>query len=131
MAMVPDPLIRFVITDDKTDLHPFRVVSILALTWLTVRLVPFDAAWLRSRLAGPLVLMGQNSLAVFCSGIFFCFIARIGLEYSDRAAMQVGVNAFGAISMVAVGLMAAWYRTKGRPPRAPAALPAAAQTDTG
>ena len=39
-----------------------------------------DAAWLRSRVAAPLVLLGQNSLPVFCSGIFFGFLARLGLE---------------------------------------------------
>ncbi|HXT80561.1 MAG TPA: OpgC domain-containing protein [Acetobacteraceae bacterium] len=130
-AAIPEPLMRFVIADDKTGLHPFRIASILALTWLVIRLVPFEAAWLRSRFAAPLMLMGQNSLAVFCSGIFFCFIARIGLEYSDGAAMQVGVNLFGAISMIAVGLMAAWYRSKGRPPRSPATVPAGLQADTG
>ncbi len=111
---MPAPVIRFVITEDKTGLHPFRLFSILSLAWLTIRLVPRDAAWLRSRLASMLVLLGQNSLPVFCSGIFFGFIARLGLEFDDTAAMQVGVNEFGAVAMVAVAGLAAWYRSKGR-----------------
>jgi hypothetical protein len=133
LALMPAPVIRFVITEDKTGLHPFRLFSILSLAWLTIRLVPRDAAWLRSRLASILVLLGQNSLPVFCSGIFFGFIARLGLEFDDTAAMQVGVNEFGAVAMVAVAGLAAWYRSKGRAQsqRQPAALPADARTDTG
>jgi hypothetical protein len=131
MAMTPLPLIRFVITEDKTGLHPFRLLSILALAWLVIRLVASSDRWLRTPWAAPLVLMGQNSLAVFCSGIFFGFFARVGLEYDDHAGMQVVVNLFGAMSMVAVGALVAWYRGKGRPVRPTAVLPSTPRTGTG
>ncbi len=133
LASMPPPVIRFVITEDKTGLHPFRLLSILSLTWLITRLLPRDAAWLRLRLAAPLVLLGQNSLPVFCCGIFFGFIARLGLEANDGAAMQVVVNLFGALAMVGVAGLAAWYRGKGRASarRQPVTLPAIAETDTG
>ncbi|HEY2620843.1 MAG TPA: OpgC domain-containing protein, partial [Acetobacteraceae bacterium] len=133
LESMPAPVIRFVITEDKTGLHPFRLLSILSLAWLTTRSVPLDAPWLRSRLAAPLVLLGQNSLPVFCSGIFFGFLARLGLEAYEGAAMQIAVNLFGALAMVAVAGLAAWYRNKGRAPgqRQPATLPAVAGTDTG
>ena len=132
LASMPAPMIRFVITEDKTGLHPFRLLSILSLTWLVARSVPIDAAWLRSRIASPLVLLGQNSLPVFCSGIFLGFIARLGLEAEEGLAMQVAVNVLGALAMIAVGALAAWYRIKGRAqnPRQPVTLPAVAQTDT-
>lgn len=129
---------RSLVVEDKTGLYPFRLLSILALTWLCVRLIPFDQPWLRSRWAAPLVLIGQNSLPVFCSGITFGFIARLGLEYDDGMLMQVGINLFGAVSMVMVGALAAWYRIKGKPKsprnvpaRTDALLPADAQPDTG
>ena len=133
LASMPAAVIRFVITEDKTGLHPFRLLSILSLAWLTMHAVPRDAAWLRSRGAAPLVLLGQNSLPVFCSGIFLGFLARLGLEADEGAAMQLAVNLFGALAMLAVGGLAAWYREKGRAPapRQPVALPAAARTDTG
>jgi hypothetical protein len=133
LASLPAPVIRFVITEDKTGLHPVRLLSILSLTWLAVRAIPADAAWLRSRFAAPLELLGQNSLPVFCSGIFFGFIARLGLEADDRATMQLAVNVFGALAMLAVAGLAAWYRNKGRVPvaRQTAGLPAVARTDTG
>jgi hypothetical protein len=43
------------------------------------------------------------------------------------------VNLFGALAMVAVAGLAAWYRNKGRAPaqRQPVTLPAVAGTDTG
>jgi hypothetical protein len=133
LASMPAPVIRFVITEDKTGLHPFRLLSILALAWLVARTVPRDATWLRTRVAAPLVLLGQNSLPVFCSGIFFGFIARLGLEANEGATMQLAVNLFGALAMVAVAALAAWYRGKGRvaSSRAAVTLPAVARTDTG
>jgi hypothetical protein len=47
--------------------------------------------------------------------------------------MQVAVNLLGALAMVAVGGLAAWYRSKGRTPasRPSVSLPAVARTDTG
>lgn len=134
LAAMPHALIRFVITQDKTGLHPFRVFSILALAWLVVRLLPFNAAWLRSTAAGLLVLPGQNSLPVFCSGIFFGFFARLGLEYSDGLVMQLAVNLFGAVAMLTVAAVTAWYRGKGRAPAlrataVPVPIPVPVRTD--
>ena len=133
-------LLHYLVVEDKTGLYPFRLVSILALTWLCVRLIRFDQPWLRARWAAPFVLIGQNSLPVFCSGIVFGFLARLGLEYDDRAFMQAGINLCGAIGMVGVGALAAWYRVKGpakaprgvtsQPPSA-SPLPVDAQPDTG
>jgi hypothetical protein len=138
LEWVSTSVFRSLVVEDKTGLYPFRLISILALTWLCVRVIRFDAAWLRSRWSAPLLLIGQNSLPVFCSGIVFGFMARLGLEYDDHAPMQVGINLFGAIGMLAVGALAAWYRIKGKPrtPRpaptlAPALLPVNAQPDTG
>jgi hypothetical protein len=131
-------VLHYLVVEDKTGLYPFRLLSILALTWLCVRLIRFDQPWLRTRWAAPFVLVGQNSLPVFCSGIVFGFFARLVLEYDDRAAMQVVINVSGVVGMVGVGALAAWYRTKGRaktPPRAtsPSAtlLPVDVQPDTG
>jgi hypothetical protein len=130
--------LRFLVIEDKTGLYPFRLVSILALTWLCVRAIRFDQPWLRSRWAAPLVLLGQNSLPVFCGGIVLGFVARIGLEYDDGIWMQIGINLFGAAGMVGLGALAAWYRTKGKPGgphSAPATsstlLPVNVRADTG
>ena len=95
--------------------------------------MPFDAAWLRSRIAAPLVLLGQNSLPVFCSGIFLGFLARLASRRTRALAMQIAVNLLGALAMVAVGGLAAWYRGKGRVAGAAATgyLAGGRRTDTG
>jgi hypothetical protein len=131
LAAMPHWVIRFVITQDKTGMYPFRLLSILSLLWLVARTVPRHAAWLDSWPASPFVLMGQNSLPVFCFSVFFGFFARMGLEYSDGAVMQGAVNVAGAVTMVSVGALAAWYRAKGRAPRVRTApLPVLASTDS-
>jgi hypothetical protein len=105
---------------DKTSLHPFRLLSILAIAYLVAHAVPIGAGWLRSRAAWPLVLMGKQGLPVFCSGILFAFLGRLAIEQSDRWTMQAAVNLAGLVSLVAVGALAAWYKDRERQPRAAA-----------
>ncbi|HSU07398.1 MAG TPA: OpgC domain-containing protein [Acetobacteraceae bacterium] len=128
-AALPWRVTHALMAIDKTNLDPPRLISILALLWLTVRLVPADARWLRSWPAAPLVLMGQHSLPVFCFGIFIGFFGRLGLEASDGPAMQVLVNLGGFSSMTAVAALAAWYGERGRSARRPP-LPATPRTVT-
>ncbi|HZH46371.1 MAG TPA: OpgC domain-containing protein, partial [Roseococcus sp.] len=42
---LPDGLSAFLATVDKTSLHPVRLLSVLAFTYLLVTMVPRDAAW--------------------------------------------------------------------------------------
>jgi hypothetical protein len=124
IAWMPDRVSRALLSVDKAGLHPFRLVSILALTWLTARLIPKDARWLRSIYASPFIVAGQHSLPVFCAGIFLSFLGRLATEANDGFLSQVGVNAAGAASLWAVGAVAAWYSIKGK--RKPAAAEAGA-----
>jgi hypothetical protein len=61
---------------------------------------------------------------VFCAGIVLGFLARLGLEYDDHLPMQAAINLFGAAGMIAVGALAAWFRTKDRKgPRSASSVP--------
>jgi hypothetical protein len=122
---LPNRLTRALMSVDKAGLHPFRLVSILALTWLTTRLISKDARWLRGRIAGLFIVAGQHSLPVFCAGIFLSFLGRLATEANDGFFAQVGVNLAGAVSLWAVGAVAAWYSIKGRTRPAPVAAGAA------
>jgi hypothetical protein len=108
---------------DKQGLHPMRFASMLALAYLIAYGIPRGARWLASRAATPLVLMGQQSLPVFCAGIFLSFLGRVAIEVSDRWPMQVAVNLAGLAAMVAMGLLTAWYGMEKRGSRRPAASP--------
>ncbi|MBV8915405.1 MAG: OpgC domain-containing protein [Acetobacteraceae bacterium] len=119
---MPAAAARILLSVDKESLHPMRLLSILALTWLVARTVPASAAWLRSWAAKPVIICGQHSLAVFCSGIFLSFLGRLAMEEQPNWAVQAAVNVVGALALVGVGSLSAWYRQRGAMARA--ALPA-------
>lgn len=115
----------FLASVDKDSLHPARFASMLALAYLAAHFIPRDAGWLRSRAAAPLLLMGQQSLPVFCAGIFLSFLGRVAIEASERWPMQAAVNIAGLLALVGVGLVTAWYGLEKRAPRPAAARRAA------
>jgi len=125
IMLLPEPVALLLTTIDKTGLHPFRLLSILALAYVVGHAVPRTAGWLRGRVAAPFVLMGQHGLPVFCAGIFLAFLGRLALEQDDRWGMQLAVNLAGLGLLVGIGAIGAWYRLRerGEAPPAPAAAP--------
>jgi hypothetical protein len=117
VAHLPAAIVRALMSVDKAGLHPFRLISILALTWLAARMIPLQAAWLKSGIASPFVLAGQHSLPVFCAGIFLAFLGRLATEANSGLWAQIGVNVTGAVSLWTVAAVAAWYSNKGRASR--------------
>lgn len=117
-ARMPTWAARILLLVDKEGLHPMRLLSIFALTWLVARAVPAGAQWLRKRGALPFILCGQHSLPVFCAGIFLSFLARLAMEEQPDWTVQATVNIIGSVALVGVGALAAWYRHKGALARA-------------
>lgn len=118
---------------DKASLHPARLLTILAMTYLIAHLVPREAAWLRGRPARVLVLLGQQALPVFCAGIALSFLGRVALEEDDGWRMQAVVNLGGMATLVGLALLTAWYGSekRGGGRGATPGLPAASATDNG
>jgi hypothetical protein len=107
---------------DKTALHPARLLSVLAMTWLVAHCLPADARFLNGKAAAPFLLMGQQSLPVFCAGLFLSFLGRLALEVSAGPGMQLAVNLLGLVALVLIGAVAAWYAgdaNRRRPPSLP------------
>jgi hypothetical protein len=98
---------------DKTGLHPARLVSVLVMAWLIAHLLPAGARFLTRRVGSVFVLMGQQSLPVFCAGIFLSFLGRIALEVSAGPPMQVAVNLAGLAALALIGAVSAWYAGEG------------------
>lgn len=119
VARLPEAVVRQLMSVDKAGLHPFRLISILALTWATARLIPAGALWLRGKAAAPFVLAGQHSLPVFCAGIFLAFLGRLATEQDAGLMTQILVNLAGALALWAVSAVAAWYSKKGRAGKTP------------
>jgi hypothetical protein len=124
---LPEAIAAVLTRIDKTSLHPFRLLSILALAYLIGHAVRPAAPWLLGWLAAPFVLIGQHGLPVFCFGIFLAFLARLALEVSDHAGMQLLVNMLGLGALVAVGGLSAWYRLRSRGQPAPGGIANAPQ----
>jgi len=106
---------------DKTGLSGWRLFHFLALAALVIYYVPFDAKFLRSNWARPLILCGEHSLEIFCLGVFLSFSAHFVLtEISSLIAMQIAVSLAGIAVMVTVAALMTWYkdveRRGGKPP---------------
>jgi hypothetical protein len=115
---------------DKTNLDVLRFMHFLALALLVVRAVPKDWRGLKSPALWPAIVCGQQSLAIFCLGVFLAFTSHfILVEVSGRVGMQVALSAAGIIIMVVVAAVLQWYKAVDgrrpggpRPPRSGASL---------
>jgi hypothetical protein len=99
---------------DKTDAGPLRIVNFLALAVVVIAAVPMGARWLASAWAKPLVMLGRNSLNVFCFGIFLTVIAHgVIIELEGRAVAPILATAGGVAAMYLLALWGEWTRERG------------------
>jgi len=102
--------------NDKTNLAPYRVVHLACLILLVVRLVPVDWPGLRRPIFRPLIKCGQQSLEVFCVGVFLSFIAHVVLEtISDGYVSQLLVGFSGLGIMTGVAYYRSWSKGFDKP----------------
>lgn len=117
---VPALGLRLLWPVDKTLLEPVRLVNFFAAALLLARWIQPTATWLRGRIAWPLILCGQNSLEIFCWGIFLALIGHfLTVEISDSLAMQLTVSAGGVAAMIALAYLMTWYKHGGTLPKRP------------
>jgi hypothetical protein len=99
---------------DKSAVHPFRLSAIVSLGWLAWRYIPATANWLRSRWAGPLVLLGQHSLGVFSSSILISVFGEAILFTHSGWISQILVQGLGSLALVGVAAVLAWNSNNNR-----------------
>jgi hypothetical protein len=92
---------------DKPNLHPFRFLALISLAWLVWRYLPASAIWLRSRVAAPLVLMGQHSLPVFSASILVAALNQVLAAVNAGRLSQSLLQSLGCLMLVAVAAVAA------------------------
>jgi hypothetical protein len=108
---VPRRLAEFIEPIDKTNLDVLRFAHFIALAILTVRFVPPHWSVLKSPLARPIILCGENSLEIFCVGVFLSFTGHFVLvEISGSIAMQLLVSILGIALMSATAALLTWYK---------------------
>jgi hypothetical protein len=99
------------IDPDKTNLSPWRLAHALALAYLVARLVPRDAAWLKSAIGRALDDCGRQSLPLFCLGVILSLVGTVVLFEISRAwPMQFVVNVVGIGLLLTAGRVLQWYR---------------------
>ena len=129
--------LRFVPWKDKTDFGILRYLHFLALAYVALWLVNPHRERIRAGLAAPIVLIGQQSLAVFLWSMALAFTLGMVLDSIGRDWLTItAANLGGLATLVAVAALARLIRTQpwrqrearvrhGRWPAAPAEPPLA------
>jgi hypothetical protein len=104
--MLPANLFFAFNPNDKVNLAPYRVLHLLAAIFVMTRFMPKDWPGLEWRIFRPLIVCGQQSLAVFCLGVFLSFAGHFALLLSWGSLLaQILVS----VSGVAIMTLAAYY----------------------
>lgn len=109
--LFPAVVVEAFVPNDKTNLAPYRVLHLASLTLLVVRFMPIDWPGLSWPLFRPLIKCGQQSLAVFCLGVFLSFVAHLALNaISDGVLAQLFVGIAGLSILTGVAYYRSWSK---------------------
>jgi hypothetical protein len=125
--MLPHWLYSTFNPNDKTNLAPYRFLHFIVIVILVIRFVPKDWPGLEWKIFDPLVVCGQQSLAVFCVGVFLSFVAHFQLSVSSGSLLaQIFVSITGIAIMTIVAYYISWSKRQDKPlPKTPPANPQA------
>lgn len=111
--------------NDKTNMAPYRVVHFIIIAFLITRFVPKDWSALESKWLDPVIKCGQQSLQVFCVGIFLSFMAHFLLTISSGSFFtQLLVSIAGIAILCGFAYYGNWSKKQDKPSKK--APPAAA-----
>jgi hypothetical protein len=97
--------------NDKTNLAPYRVLHFIVLAFFVTRFVPKDWHGLEWKIFQPAIKCGEQSLAVFCVGVFLSFAGHFALMTGSGSLMaQIFVSAAGIAIMTLVAYTISWSR---------------------
>jgi hypothetical protein len=104
------------IPNDKTNLAPYRLLHFVVVAFLVTRFMPSDWHGLKWPLLRPIILCGQQSLAVFCVGVFLSFAGHFVLVTSSGSLTeQVFVSVSGIAIMILVASYISWSKRQDHP----------------
>ena len=121
-AMFPHWLYSEFNPNDKTNLAPYRFLHFVVITVLVIRFVPKDWSALEWKMFDPVIVCGQQSLAVFCVGVFLSFVGHFELSMSSGSLFaQIFVSVSGIAIMTIVAYYISWSKRQDKPVKPPAA----------
>jgi hypothetical protein len=110
-AMFPGWLFDAFNPNDKTNLAPYRVLHFVVVAFLVTRFVSKNWRGLEWPIFEPLVKCGEQSVAVFCVGVFLSFIGHFMLTTSSESVMtQIFVSAGGIATLTLVAYYISWSK---------------------
>jgi hypothetical protein len=125
-AMFPQWLYSAFNPNDKTYVAPYRLIHCAVLVVMVARFMPKQASFLQWRVFKPLEVCGQQSLAVFCIGIFLSFVGHFLLVLSWGTVLaQVLVSVEGITIMTIAAYYISWSKRQDKAPKPAVAKPAA------
>ena len=115
-AMFPTWLFDAFNPNDKTNLAPYRFLHFVAIVFLVIRFIPKDWPALEWKMFDPLIVCGQQSLAVFCVGVFLSFVGHFQLMLSSGSFLaQLFVSIAGIAIMTLVAYYISWSKRQDKP----------------
>ena len=125
-ALFPQWLYSTFNPNDKTYLAPYRFLHFVVIVIMVIRFMPKDWPGLEWKVFDPLVVCGQQSLAVFCVGVFLSFVGHFELTLSSGSLLaQIFVSVTGIAIMTIVAYYISWSKRQDKPLPKPAAAKAA------
>jgi hypothetical protein len=116
-GIVPDLLRDAFLPNDKENLAAHRVLHFLALAFLFAYMVPRDWSGFRWPALQPIIICGQEWLAVFCAGVFLSFAGHLVLITGpDSLAMHILVSFAGILIMTGVAYYVSWSKRQDHKP---------------
>lgn len=110
-AYMPQWLSRLIYPIDKTELDLLRLLHFLCMAYLVVLAVDPQAGFLRWQVSRMLIWCGNQSLHVFCAGIFLSFAAQFILSEVDGGlGTQIAVSLAGMAIMIGLAWLLNWYK---------------------
>jgi len=114
--MFPIWLLDAFIPNDKTNLAPYRLLHFIVVALFVTRWMSKDWRGLNWPVLRPIILCGQQSLAVFCAGVFLSFAGHFVLMTgSGSLTEQVLVSLSGIAIMTLVASYVAWSKRQDHP----------------
>jgi hypothetical protein len=114
--MFPAWLVDAFNPNDRVNLAPYRVLHFLAAALVVTRFMRKDWPGLEWRIFRPLIECGQQSLEVFCLGVFLSFAAHVTLLLSWGSLLaQVLVSATGIAIMTLAAYYISWSKRQDDP----------------
>jgi hypothetical protein len=115
-GMLPAWLFDAFNPNDKTNLAPYRILHLIAAAIVVTRLVGKDWPGLEWKVFRPIIKCGEQSLAVFCLGVFLSFAGHFALILSSGSLFaQLFVSAAGILAMVVLAYGLSWSKRQDLP----------------